>query len=95
MLTSKHSKYSLGLFQCNQMEFLHRFVTAETWVHDYQPETKEQSKQWISGRECAPKKTKTIPSAGNYSMMATVFWDASGIILIDFLEKVKMTTGQY
>jgi hypothetical protein len=27
--------------------------------------------------------------------MASVFWDAEGILFIDFLEKGKQTTGEY
>ena len=32
-----------------------------------------------------PKKAKTVPSAGK--VMASVFWDADGILLIDYLQK--------
>jgi hypothetical protein len=27
--------------------------------------------------------------------MASVFWDADGILIIDYLEKVKKITGEY
>lgn len=70
----------------NPDEFLRRLVTVdETWIHHYTPETKEQSKQWIVKGERAPKKAKTVKSAGK--VMATVFWDARGIIFIDYLKK--------
>jgi len=62
----------LTLLMRNPKEFLRRFVTVdETWIHWYTPETKEQSKQWTSPGEPAPKKAKTVPSAGK--VMATVF----------------------
>lgn len=84
----------LALFQRNPAEFLRRFVTVdETWIHWYIPETKEQSKQWTSPDERAPKKAKTVPSAGK--VMATVFWDSQGVIHIDYLEKGKTITGRY
>jgi len=52
------SEQCLTLFERNPKEFLRRFVTvAETWIHWYTPETKEQSKQWTSPGEAAPKKT--------------------------------------
>jgi len=54
------------------------------------PETKEQSKQWTSPGEPAPKKAKTAPSAGK--VMATVFWDSKGV---DYLEKGKTVTELY
>jgi hypothetical protein len=82
----------LQLFQRNPQDFRHCSVTLhETWIHHYTPETKEQSKQWITSGESAPKKAKTIPSAGK--VMATAFWDSQGIILIDYLEKGKTITG--
>lgn len=88
------SKQCLQLFQRNPDEFLRRFVTVdETWVHHYTPETKQQSKQWVEAGSSAPKKAKVVPSAGK--VMATVFWDAKGIILIDYLEKGKTITGVY
>lgn len=65
----------------------------ETWVHHYTPETKQQSKQWVEAGGSAPKKAKSIASAGK--VMASVFWDAKGILLIDYLEKGKTITGQY
>jgi len=43
--------------------------------------------------ESAPKKAKTVLSAGK--AMATVFWDSQGIILIDYLQKGKIITGEY
>lgn len=88
------SEQCLALFQRNPKEFLRRFVTVdETWIHWYTPETKEQSKQWTARNEPAPKKAKTVPSAGK--VMATVFWDSQGIIHIDYLEKGKTITGLY
>jgi len=77
------SEQCLTLFKRNPKEFLRRFVTVdETWIHWYTPETKEQSKQWTSPGEPAPKKAKTVPSAGK--VMATVFWDLQGVIYIDY-----------
>jgi len=88
------SEQCLTLFKRNPKEFLRRFVTVdETWIHWYTPETKEQSKQWTSPGERAPKKAKTVLSAGK--VMATVFWDSQGVIYIDYLEKGKTVTGLY
>ena len=54
----------------------------ETWVHYYEPENKPQSRQWVGPGSPRPKKFKTQPSAGK--VMATVFWDAKGVIMLDF-----------
>ena len=101
LLTSDNKRNSettsvqcLMLFKRNPKEFLRRFVTVdETWIHWYTPETKEQSKQWISLGERAPKKAKTVLSAGKF--MAAVFWDSQDVIYIDYLEKDKTVTGLY
>ena len=74
-------------------EFVFRVTVDETWIHYYTPETKSQSKMWTGPGESAPKKAKTIPSAGK--IMATIFWDSRGIILIDYLQKGKTITGEY
>jgi len=65
----------------------------ETWVRHYTPESKQQSKQWTEASFSAPKKTKSVPSARN--VMASVFWDAEGILFIDYLEKGKTIAGEY
>ncbi|XP_023241076.1 histone-lysine N-methyltransferase SETMAR-like isoform X2 [Centruroides sculpturatus] len=66
---------SLAMFRSNKAEFLSQFITMdETWVHHFTLETKEQSKQWTERGESAPKKAKTVSSAGK--VMASVFWVA-------------------
>lgn len=88
------SQENLVLFQDNPKDFVRRLVTVdETWIHYYTPETKEQSKQWTSPCEPAPKKAKVVKSAGK--VMATVFWDAQGILFIDYLQKGRTITGEY
>ena len=64
----------------------------ETWVHYYEPENKAQSSVVGPGSRM-PKKFKTQPSAGK--VMATVFWDAKGVIILDFLPKRSTITGVY
>ncbi|KAF7236078.1 Protein GVQW3 [Varanus komodoensis] len=53
----------------------------ETWVHHYDPESKKESMQWHKKGADPPKKFKITPSARN--IMATVFWDSKGILLIE------------
>ena len=65
----------------------------EIWIHYFTSKTKEQSKQWILSGEPAPKKTKIVKSAGK--VMATVFWDARGIIHIDYLPLKQTINGDY
>ena len=75
-------------------DFLLRLVTVdETWVHYYEPENQAQSRQWVGPGSPRPKKFKTQPSAGK--MMATVFWDINGVIMLDFLPKRSKKAGVY
>jgi histone-lysine N-methyltransferase SETMAR len=81
-------------FNKNKTDFVHRFIIMDkTWIHHYTPESKQQSKQWTEASCSAPKKTSLVPSAGK--VMASVFWDAEGILFIDYLEKDKTITGKY
>ena len=72
---------------------LHLVTVDETWVHYYEPEDKAQSRQWVGPGSPRPKKFKMQPSAGK--AMATVFWDAKGVIMLDFLPKRSTITGVY
>ena len=75
-------------------DFLLRLVTVnETWVHYYEPENKAQSRQRVGPGSPRPKKFKTQPSAGK--MMATVFWDAKGVIMLDVLPKRRTINCVY
>jgi len=90
----KISEQCLERFNKNKTEFVHRFITMdETWIHHYTPESKQQSKQWTEAGCSAPKKTMSVPSAGK--VMASVFWDAEGILFVDYLEKGKTITREY
>ena len=51
------------------------------------------SRQWVGPGSPRPKKFKTQPSAGK--VMSTVFWDAKGVIMLDFLPKRSTITGVY
>ena len=81
-------------FNKNKTDIVHQSVTMdETWIHHQTPESKQQSKQWKEAGCSATKKTRSVPSTGK--VMASVFWDAEGILFIDYLEKGKTITGEY
>ena len=74
-------------------DFLLCLVTVdETWVIMSQ-RIKHKSRQWVGPGSPMPKKFKIQPSAGK--VMATVFWDAKGVIKLDFLPKRSTITGVY
>ena len=84
----------LDLFNRNLKECLHRLVTIdETSIHHYTSESKQQAMQWVGPGGIAPKILKTQQSAGK--VMASVFWDSSGIFFIDYLKKGKTIHSDY
>ncbi|CAH1242186.1 SETMAR [Branchiostoma lanceolatum] len=86
------SRSLLARFQSNPANFLKRFVTQdETWVHHFDPESKEQSKEWTKKGSQPPKKFKRVASVGK--VMASLFWDSEGVIMIDYLQKGQTING--
>ena len=83
----------LKRFRSKDYFLLHLVTVDETWVHYYEPENKVQSRQWVGPGSARPKKFKTQPSAAK--VIATVFWDAKGVIMLDFLPKRSTITGVY
>jgi hypothetical protein len=81
-------------FNKNKTDFVCRFITMdETWIRHYTPESKQQSKRWTEAGCSAPKKTRSVSSAGK--VMASVFLDNESILFIDYLKKGKTITGEY
>lgn len=80
--------------QTDPDNFFDRLVTMdECWVYHYDPETKEQSKQWKHISSPPPKKAKMQPSSGK--VMLSVFWDCNGLLLTDYARKGQTITGNY
>jgi histone-lysine N-methyltransferase SETMAR len=73
---------------------LHRIITVdETWIYEYDPESKMESMQWVKTGENAPRKFKR--QRVQTKLMATIFWDAEGILLIDYLPKGSTMNAIY
>ena len=80
-----NSRFLLSRYKDDLGDFIDRVVTQdETWVHHFDPELKMQSMQWKHSGSPPPKKFKTVSSAGK--VMASVFWDSQGVIMIDYFE---------
>ena len=87
------SKANLERFEADPDRFVERFLTQnECWIYHFEPETKRQSMQWKHSTS-APKKAKVVSSARK--VMASVFWDAKGIVFIDYFQKDKTINGEY
>ena len=85
----------LSLFNENPDNFIFRLVTVdETWLHHFDPENKAQSMAWKHVTSPPPRKFCVVVSARKV-IMATVFWDTEGIVLIDYLKHGSTITGTY
>ena len=72
------SQANLALFEADPASFLERFLT--------------QDECWVHHSSPPPKKAKVVSSAGK--VMASVFWDAKGIVFIDYLQKGQTINGE-
>ena len=88
------SKTTSQLFQRNKKEFLRKYLTIdETWIHYFTPESNWQSAEWTATGESPLKRPETQTLEGND--LASVFWDAQGILFIDYLEKGRIIYNKY
>ena len=61
----------------------------ETWLCHYDPDTKQQSMEWRNSSSPRPKKFRVQKSA--WEILASIFWDQDGILLIIF-QRAKLST---
>lgn len=88
------SEACLKMLRHNRWEFFNSYVTMdETWVHHYSPGSKKQTAQWVHEDESGPTQAKRAKSAGK--VMASVFWDIHGILLIDYLPPKETINSDY
>jgi len=74
--------------------FLKRVVTCdETWVHHYDPETKQESAIWKHRNSPRVEKAKVSRSAGK--VMHLIFFDHQGVIYDHRVPKGQTITGEY
>jgi [histone H3]-lysine36 N-dimethyltransferase SETMAR len=74
--------------------FLKRVVTCdESWMHHYDPETKQESSIWKHKLSPRPTKAKVCRSAGK--VMHLIFFDHQGIIYDHCLPHGQTITGNY
>lgn len=81
-------------FKKNKTDFIRRFITMdETWIFHHDPKLKQERLQWTQAGCSAPKQVKNTRSAKK--VMASVFWDAHGVLLIDYLETGRTINSEY
>jgi len=81
-------------FRRDPNDFLYQLVTIdETWLYHYDPETKQQSMEWRHSGSHRPKKFRVQKSAGK--VLASIFWDQDGILLIDYIPKGQTINAEF
>ena len=65
----------------------------ETRLYHYEPDTKQQSVEWRHSGSPRPKKFRVQKSAGK--VLASIFWDQDGILLIDYIPKGQTINAKY
>ena len=84
----------LTKMEANETIFFKRCHTGDkTWIYQFDPKNKIQSKEWHPKGAPGPVKFKAERSVEK--VMATIFWKCEGIILIYFLEGTKTVTSSY
>jgi len=84
----------LEFFRRDPNDFLSRLVTMEeTWLYNYDPETKQQSVEWRHIGSPSPQKFRVQKSTGK--VLASIFWDQDGLLLIDYLPKGQTVNAEY
>ncbi|GFR79847.1 histone-lysine N-methyltransferase SETMAR [Elysia marginata] len=92
---SAHIGVGLGAdFRAKNSLFDNLITGDETWVHLNTPETKHHSITWKHPSSLVTKTFKAQRSAAK--VMATVFWDAKGVVLYDILPQGQcINAAQY
>ena len=84
----------LALYESDPVNVIRSIVTGdETMVLYYDPLSKRESMEWRKPGEKRPRKAKVTQSAKK--IMATIFWDAEGILLIDYKERNTTVNAEY
>ena len=65
----------------------------KTWLYHYDLKMKQQSLEWRHSGSPHPKKFRVQKSSGN--VLALIFWDQDGILLIDYLPKGQTINAEY
>lgn len=88
------SQQHLERFKKDKVDFVRRFITMdETWVYHHDPESKQEAKEWCEPGCSASKRVRVRKSAKK--VMASVFWDAKGILFVDYLQTGKTINSEY
>jgi len=69
-----------------------KIISDETWISLYDPESRSECMEW---HHVGSPPSKRVRQKSAKKVMATVFWDKDGIILLDFLPPQTTLNGEY
>jgi histone-lysine N-methyltransferase SETMAR len=93
MLGAKGRSLYLENYTNQGQHFLKCYVTQDkTWVNYTTTKPKKASMMWKQPSRPAAKKLKAMPSVRK--IMATVFWNHKGVLLVDFLDHGDIVTDE-
>ena len=85
------SEQNLESFRRYRNDFLSRLVTMdETWLYNYDSETKQQSTEWRHSGSPRPKKFRVQKSAGK--VLASIFCDQTASSSLIIFQRAKLST---
>lgn len=92
-LRVQRSQELLDLIE-NDPDFLNSVVTGdESWIFEYDPESKRQSSEWHTSESPRPKKARM--SKSRVKTMLIVFFDVRGIVHHEFLPQGQTVNSQF
>lgn len=84
----------LERIQSEGRDWMNSIITAdESWVYQYDPETRRQSKQWVEERGERP--TKAQMSRSQIKTMLICFFDKTGIVHREFIPQGQTVTSVF
>ena len=90
----EESKKFLRRYKTEGRAFLNRIITVdETWISNFDPESKQMSMQWRRSKSPPPKKARVCKSCIKH--MFIIFFDSRGIILSHMVPRGISVNAKY
>ncbi|XP_018314337.1 histone-lysine N-methyltransferase SETMAR-like [Mycetomoellerius zeteki] len=90
----KRDRVDIAKDMISDPTFIKRIITGdETWVYEYDTQSRHQASEWRAPNEPRPKKPRRFQS--KKKVMLTVFMDYNGIVHHEFLPEGQIVNKEY